>query len=236
MTLESRDALKVFGDDEDIRVILFRANGPDFGLGYSPKSIGADSSLEPLELMQELEQFSHLAWDIMDMPKPVMAAVQGRAYAGGAGVATRSDITIMAEDAELGFTAISFGLPCVRAINPLVRSVGWKKALEWTMTAEPVSAQESLARGLVNKLVPREKLDKEAIAFANKLISKSPLALAATKRAWAVMRDMTLKQADEYATLLFNVCSTSKDGQEAVSAFLEGREPKYHYKGVGKVF
>jgi len=224
-------AIEELAADEEVRVIIIRANGSNFSVGVDI-SFALDAEKGVLEIASEFEPFAQMQWRIFDTPKPVISAVQGMALAGGAGVAVRSDFTIMAEDAEIGFVAINVGLSCMRAIPTLTRIVGWKKAMELVMTGETIKAQEALALGLVNKVVPRDKLDEAAIELANKLLSKSPLALAVTKRVAAATVDMTLRQADEYITLFFEVLADSKDGREGVSAFVEKRAPQWKYKGV----
>jgi enoyl-CoA hydratase/carnithine racemase len=116
--------------------------------------------------------------------------VKGYALANGAGLSFACDLTVAAEDAEFGTTAINVGLICLGPAAPLVRILGRKKALEMVLLGEIITAAEAHRLGLVNKVVPPEQLEEATLELANKVVAKSPLALQIGKAGIYRAQDM----------------------------------------------
>lgn len=210
-------------NDDEIYVIIIKGNGKAFCAGedISEPTPGA------LERHQD-RRFAKLSGTIASMRKPVITAVHGAATAGGCGLALSCDLVVASEDARFGTTAINVGLFCFGPSVPLSRSVGRKKSLELLLTGDIISAQEAERIGLVNRVVPREKLEEAAMELAKKLACKSPIALQMGKQNFYSTADMEYKKALDYSEQMIAILSSTEDAKEGISAFLEKRTP--HWK------
>ena len=147
------------------------------------------------------------------------------AAANGMGLAVSADLTIAAENAKMGLTAINVGLNCVGPVIPVSRIVGRKKALELLLYGDLIKAPELLAMGLVNKIVPKEDLNEKALEWARLLAQKSPIAVEIAKAGFYNAEDMEYTKQFEYMNEAFaRLCSTD-DAKEGVNAFFEKRNP-----------
>jgi enoyl-CoA hydratase/carnithine racemase len=162
---------------------------------------------------------------LAQMKKPVIASVKGYALANGAGLSFACDLTVAAEDAKFGTTAINVGLICLGPAAPLARNVGLKKALEMVLTGDIISAAEAQRLGLVNKVVPSDKLEEATLELATKLAAKSPLALQIGKAGLYGMHNVAYHQALDMLSDRFAALCSTEDAEEGVKAFLEKRKP-----------
>jgi len=160
--------------DEGVKVVVVTGAGPVFCAGF-------DLSEFTPEKMREVEESSHRYHRrLAHFPKPLVAALNGPALAGGLDLAVLCDVRIAAEGATFGHPEIKFGAPVL--FGPLKEIIGGGPARELCLTGRRIDAQEALRLGLVNKVVPPETLMDEALALA-KAIAEAPLpALMATKR------------------------------------------------------
>ncbi|GAI94096.1 unnamed protein product, partial [marine sediment metagenome] len=167
------------------------------------------------------------------MKKIVIAAVNGYALAGGTGFAVCCDLVIAAEDAVFGLLEINVGLFPMTIAPAMVRNVtSLKKCLELFVTGDRFSAQEAESMGLVNKVVPPDKLEEATMELARKIASKSPTTLQIGKQFFYNMLDMEYTQATKYAAEMISIVAVSEDGQEGQRAFIEKREPRWKKLGV----
>ncbi len=164
------------------------------------------------------------------MHKPVIARVQGVAVANGMGLATAADLTIAAENAKFGLTAIKVGLNCVGPVVPVARCVGRKKALELLLFGELIKAPEAMAMGLVNRVVAQDQLVDEAHRWAKLLVEKSPIAVQIAKSAFYNAEDLPYEKAFSYMNEAFARLCTTADAREGISAFFERRNPVWQEK------
>ena len=206
--------------DEEVHVVVVRANGRAFCAGRDV----SDPTESPLERHKH-RRFARLAAAIAKMGKPVIAAVQGPATAGGFGLALACDLVIASDDARFGMTAINVGLFGFGPALVLSRCLGRKKALEILLTGDLIGAAEAERLGLVNRVVPRERLDEAAMELAARLAKKSPVALRMGKRGFYTMADMEYVKALDYAEALISILHSTEDVEEGIKAFLEKREP-----------
>lgn len=209
-------------NDDDVYVVIIKGNGKAFCAG-GDISEPAPSALE----RHQDRRFAKLSGTIANMRKPVIAAVHGAATAGGCGLALSCDLVITSEDARFGTTAINVGLFCFGPSVPLSRSVGRKKALELLLTGDLINAEEAERIGLVNRVVPREKLEETAMELANKLASKSPIALQMGKQNFYTIADVEYKKALDHTEEMIAILSSTEDAKEGMSAFLEKRTPQW---------
>lgn len=215
-------ALADMDKDRETRVVVVKGNGRAFCAGIDISVLPLKSILEYREWIREMEK-PLLA--IAHMMKPVIVAAHGVAVANGAGFITAADLAIVAEGTRIGTTAVNVGLFCMGPAVPLSRSLGRKLSLEMLMTGDFIDADRAEKIGLVNKVVPGDKLVDEAFDLAKKLASKSPIALQMGKKAFYTMSDMEFEKAMEYSNEMFAELCMTEDAIEGINAFREKREP-----------
>jgi enoyl-CoA hydratase/carnithine racemase len=219
---ELNDALWEMEQDPEVRVVVIDANGKNFSTGISLDEFKGKTNKEYREFIHLMDEHNHT---IARMKKPVIASVKGYALANGAGLSFACDLTVAAEDAKFGTTAINVGLICLGPAAPLVRNVGRKKALEMVLTGDIISAAEAQRLGLVNRVVPPDQLEAATLELATRLAAKSPLALQIGKAGIYGVEDVPYRQALDLLGDLFAALCSTEDAEEGVKAFLEKRKP-----------
>ena len=222
LAAELDQSLLTMDQDKEIRVIIITGNGRAFSAGIDVSVLPMKNILEYRQWIRDMEK-SFLT--IAHMLKPVIVAAHGVAAANGAGLVSAADLAIVAEGTRIGTTAINVGLFCMGPAVPLSRSLGRKLALEMLLTGDFIDAERAERIGLVNKVVPQDKLMDEAMNLATKLASKSPIALQMGKQAFYTMSDMEFDKAMEYSDEMFAELCTIDDALEGITAFKEKREP-----------
>ncbi len=165
---------------------------------------------------------------IREIPKPVIAMVNGLALGGGCELAMSCDMIVASETARFGQPEISVGvIPGGTGTQILPRLVGDKKAREIIFTGDPISAEEALRIGLVNKVVPPDKLREAVEEMINKLKSKSPAIMKFAKLAVNKSLETPLSVGIECEADLFAMCFGTEDQKEGAKAFFEKRPPNY---------
>jgi len=219
-------ALRKLDEDPEIRVVIIGGSGQAFCAGIDLNELAGKSVVEVRNWVKAMDRHNVT---IANMKKPVIAAVHGAAVANGCGLVAACDLAVAAEDARLGTTAINVGLFCFGPSAPVSRSLGRKRSLELLLSGDTIPALEAERIGLVNKVVPREKLEEAAMELAEKLASKSPLALQMGKASFYKMSDMGFEESITYLGEVFSILCTTEDAKEGVAAFLGKRTP--HWRG-----
>jgi enoyl-CoA hydratase/carnithine racemase len=222
--IELNAALLEMERDKDVNVVVINANGKNFCTGIDVSFVDGKSHSEYLEWSALMGRMN---LTIANMGKPVIASVHNIAVANGIGIVAACDLAIAGQSARFGATAVNVGLFCMGPAVPLLRNLGRKKTLELIMMGELIDSDEALRIGLINKVVPDNKLQEETFLYAKKLADKSPLALQLGKKSFYKMEDLNLEQALDLTDNHFATLSTTEDGQEGVNAFLEKRLPKW---------
>jgi enoyl-CoA hydratase/carnithine racemase len=227
LTQELNEALRQADADDQVRVVIVKGAGKAF-------STGIDIAEFPGKTPQEYQAWSALMDEmhltIAAMGKPVIAMVHGYAVANGAGLAFAADFTIVAEGTKIGTTAINVGLLCTGPIIPITYALGKQKVMEMHLSGDMIDAAEAERLGLVNKVVPLERLEEETLAFAQKIINKSPLAVKMGKQYYYQMINMPFSQKFAYSSEIFARLCTSEDAKEGVDAFISKRKPVWRGK------
>jgi len=211
--------------DEEIRVIILT--------GSEEKSFFAETS--PIIPFPELgdetwANLSSLSEPISKLDKPIIAAINGDAIGQGLELALACDVRIASETARFGLPQVKSGMmPWDGGTQRLSRLVGKGKALEMILTGKMIDAQEAFRIGLVNKVVPPDKVMTVAMDMAKEMASKGPIALRYAKEAIYKGMDMTLEQGVRLEADLYLLIHTTKDRTEGISAFREKRTP--HFEG-----
>lgn len=213
--------------DTDLRVLVIT------GAGEVAFVAGGDlKDFRSLDTFQAGRRMSLYMQGILnrleDLGQPVIAAINGYAFGGGCEVAAACDFRIAAESAQLGFRQVRFGIMTGwGGAQRLLRLVGRPKALELLLTGDVVSAQEALAMGLVDRVVPQGQVLEAALEMAGRIAQNPPLALANIKRAIVKGWEMPLRAAIAYEAELFAATWDSADHREAEQAFVEKRPPQF---------
>jgi enoyl-CoA hydratase/carnithine racemase len=164
----------------------------------------------------------------LEMPKPVIAAINGFAIGAGLELALACDIRIAAEHARLGLREVTQAIiPGAGGTQRLPRFIPFGLALEILMTGDLISAQEAFRIGLVNRVVPFSELIPTALSLANRINENGPLAVRAAKEAAYKGIEMHLNEGLRFETLLLNKVRESEDAWEGPRAFAEKRKPNY---------
>lgn len=165
---------------------------------------------------------------LADLPKPVVAALNGEASGGGLALALACDIRIASDDAVFALPEVEAGaIPAAGATQRLARLVGRGNALQLILTGDRIGAAEALRMGLVSEVVAADALAGRARAIAARIAERGPLAEQFAKEAVARGIDMTLEQALRFETDLTIILQTTEDRAEGVRAFREKRKPEF---------
>jgi len=224
---EFNTALGQLDEDNEIRVVIVKGAGKVFSTGIDVSEFHGKTPSEYHKWLTLMDQM-HLT--IASMEKPVIAMVHGYAVANGAGLMAASDFAIVAEGTQIGTTAINVGLLCTGPIIPMSYGLGKKKTLEMLLSGDIIDAKEAERLGLVNKVVPSDKLEEETFAFAQKLIAKSPLAIQIGKDFYYQMIDMPFRQKFVLNREVMTRLCTTEDALEGINAFIEKRQPMWKGK------
>ncbi len=227
-TIESLNShLTTVKNDDDIRVLIITGSGTKaFVAGADIAELANLNSDEGAELAARGQ---NLLFDFVEqMPKPVIAAVNGFALGGGLELAMSCHIRYASENAKLGLPEVSLGLiPGYGGTQRLAQLVGKGKALEMICSAGMLSAAEAQEWGLVNKVVPQDQLLEEVKALAKTIARQSPQAISQAIKSVRAGYEMSQTEALRAEIANFGACFGTKDFHEGTGAFLEKRKPSY---------
>jgi methylglutaconyl-CoA hydratase len=220
-------ALEELEADEGVRALVLTGRGQAF-------SAGADLAfLEKVTEMGAEENYRHslslmaLFRRLYTFPKPTVAAVNGPAVAGGAGLALACDLVVMEEEARMGFTEVRIGFVAALVSVLLTRAVGEKVAKDLLLTGRLVGAEEAKALGLVNRTAPKGEALKVAQALAEEVAENAPNSLRLTKELLAALPGMGLEEGFRLAALANAWVRETGDLKEGIRAFFEKRKPRF---------
>ncbi len=197
----------VFCAGADLKEAAQAMSDSDFWGGYDRTNLS-------LRLHQWLPKF----------PKPVIAAVNGYAVAGGCGVAMSCDLVVAGADAKFGYPEVKRGLVAAMVLVRLTRLMGQRQALELLLTGRTIGAEEALSLGLVNRVVPSESTLANAVDLGNEIASHPASALQFTKELVRQVQEMHYDLALEHARDVNQMIRGTKDASAGVRQFVEGKE------------
>jgi enoyl-CoA hydratase/carnithine racemase len=213
-------------DDMSVRVAVVTATGRAFCTGADLTGIASIPPEKPRDYFLRLWNKAFSA--IENVSVPVIAAVNGMAYAGGLELVMVCDLAIAAEDAKLSDQHANRGLvPGGGASQRLPRLIGVRKAKELLYTGDRLTPVEAERLGLINKAVPADKLEEATNELVGKLLAKSPMALKAVKKLVNRGMESSLDSGLELEMLAMTAHGTTEDFEEGVKSFLEGRPPAF---------
>jgi len=175
-------AIRAAGADDAVSVVILRGAGRAFCAGYDLNEDATGGALDARHWYEDLQASTVKMLEILDCPKPVIASVQSYCLAGGTDLMLACDLAVAADDAYFGYVDVRFGSGVVSMFLPWV--VGMRAAKELLFTGEDrVPADEALRLGLVNRVVPRDRLDEATLELAEEIAKNEPFVVQATKRA-----------------------------------------------------
>lgn len=218
-------AMREAGSDPDVRAIVLTGSSPQaFISGADISELAGRTPVEQGRVMQRPTPF-----DLVERcPKPVIAAIGGYCLGAGLELAMACDLRIAGENARFGQPEVNLGIiPGGGGTQRLPRLIGLGPALRLILTGEMIAADEALRLRLVDELVPSEVLLDHAVSVAERIATRSPVALAAAKEATRASMSLPLDQGMRLETALFQLCFASEDRREGMRAFLEKRAPSF---------
>ncbi len=226
MMEELMRALEEF-DSSAARAAILTGAGKAFCSGMDLDALRAIATQSPEENLEDSRRAMRMFRCLYDSPKPLIAAVNGAAIAGGCGIATLCDFTLAAPEATFGYSEVRLGfIPALVSVF-LVRQVGEKRARDLLLSGRIFGAEEGYRLGLVTEIVPVERLLERARELAATLIASSPGSLARTKRLLRAYSDPDLSRELELAVAENAAIRATAEFREGLAAFLERRRPRW---------
>jgi enoyl-CoA hydratase/carnithine racemase len=220
-----QSALDAIAGDRSVKAVVLAANGPGFCAGHDLKELRANPQREFYE-----KTFAHCArlmLTLTRLPQPVIARVHGIATAAGCQLVATCDLAVAADVARFATPGVNIGLFCSTPMVALTRNVGRKQAMEMLLIGEMIDAATAKQVGLLNRVVPADRLDAEIDALVSKIVSKSPHILKIGKEAFYRQVEQPVAEAYDYAARVMTENMLARDAAEGIDAFIEKREPKW---------
>lgn len=224
------DALTEIAADKAVRAVVIAANGPAFCAGHDLKELTSrrsdpDGGRAYFRYMMSL--CSKTMLQIVNLPRPVIAAVQGIATAAGCQLIASCDLAVASTAAKFATPGVDIGLFCSTPMVALSRNIARKHAMEMLLTGDAVSADHAYRMGLINRVVSPGKEREEALAFARKIAGKSSHIVKIGKEGFYRQAEMNLDAAYQYVSEVMVENLMARDAEEGLKAFIEKREPKW---------
>lgn len=215
-------ALREFDRDQDVRVVVVRAEGPAFSAGHDLTEL-IDRTLDDEEAV--FATCVELMTTIHEIRQPVIAQVAGPAFAAGCQLVATCDLAVASTTASFSTPGVRIGLFCSTPMVALTRAIGRKRAMKMLLTGEPIDAETAADWGLVNDVVEPDALDAAVRDLALQIASSSASTLAIGKRAFYRQIDESEPQAYRSMSSTMATNAMTCDAQEGMTAFLAKREP-----------
>jgi methylglutaconyl-CoA hydratase len=235
---EKRNAISAAMMDEVLAALGATESGPEraavvtgagkaFCAGMDLDALKSLATQSPEQNLADARKTAGLFRRLWSFPKPLIAAVNGAALAGGCGIATLCDFTLAAPEAKFGYTEVRIGFIPALVSMFLERQVGEKSARDLLLTGRIIDAVEAKTIGLVTKIAPSEHLLAAARELAATLIANSPASIRATKRLLVRASEAEIDRRIELAVAESVAIRSTSDFREGLTAFLEKREPRW---------
>ena len=210
------------------RVVILTGAGKCFCAGIDLEMLAAIAKQSPSENQEDSRRIAKMLRRIWSFPRPMIAAVNGAAYAGGCGIATLCDFTIATTEAKFGYTEVKIGfLPAIVSVF-LTRQIGEKRSRDLLLTGRIISAAEAKEFGMVSEVVPAERLLDRVQELVAELIAASPSSVTRAKHLLTSSAAAGLDHDLERAILENARIRCTPDFKEGIASFLEKRKPMWH--------
>ncbi|MBW7860361.1 MAG: enoyl-CoA hydratase [Rhodocyclaceae bacterium] len=211
--------------DESVRVVVLAGEGKAFCAGHDLKEMRGNHELA---FQQELFRLcGKFMVRLTELPQPVIARVHGIATAAGCQLVSMCDLAVAADTARFAVSGINVGLFCATPSVGLSRNMGRKEAFEMLVTGDFIDAAEACRRGLVNRVVPLDRLDDEIGKLTASICAKSPLAIRMGKQMFYRQLETGLEAAYQMAAETMACNMMAEDAVEGIDAFIAKRKPEW---------
>ena len=225
---ELQAAVAALAENTLVRAVVIAGAGKAFCAGHDLKEIQAHPDADfARDVFERCRRFMTA---LTRLPQPVIARVHGTAFAAGCQLVAQCDLAVASTEARFATSGVNFGVFCSTPGVPLARNVSRKHAMEMLLTGDPIDAATALAYGLVNRVVPADRLDAEVRELVKSIMAKSPAVVAAGKKTFYEQIDEDLTQAYRVATMAMVDNLKTEDGKEGIAAFAEKRKPRWKGK------
>ena len=221
LILELQDAIATSARDQSVRVVLLKGSGKDFCSGMDLAALQKSAEADVLQNLESARALAQLFLTMRRHPHPIVAAVHGRALAGGCGLATAADIILAAHSAQFGYTEVNIGFVPAIVSAILRRSLSEKRAFELITTGEIISAQLAFDQGLVNRVFPDETFPSDVEGYVSKLASKSQSAVMLSKHVLYHIDAMAFEAAIDAGVEINTIARMTDDCKRGVERFLK---------------
>ncbi len=212
--------------DPEARVVVLAAAGKGFCAGHDLKEMRAHSS-DPAWQARLFEDCNRLMIALTRLAQPVIARVHGIATAAGCQLVSMCDLAVAADTATFALPGVNIGVFCTTPAVGVGRNVARKRVMEMLLTGKPIDAATALAWGLVNRVVPAERLDETVRELVDAILAKSPAVIRNGKRAFYDQLDRPLADAYDFAGRAMTQGVLLEDAAEGMDAFLQKRPPSW---------
>jgi enoyl-CoA hydratase/carnithine racemase len=223
-------AIRDVGNSDDVRAVVITGTGSAFSSGHDLKELTAhrnDKDRGRVFFAKTLTACSEMMLSIVHCPKPVIAAVNGVATAAGCQLVATCDLAVASVDACFATPGVNIGLFCSTPMVALSRNLSRKAAMEMLLLGEMVGAEDAKAIGLVNRVVPADRVVNEAVELGRKIAEKPKATLKIGKEAFYRQLEMPLAEAYAYASSVMVENMLHAEAEEGIGAFLDKREPHW---------
>jgi enoyl-CoA hydratase/carnithine racemase len=215
---------RAIGARRDVAVVILTGNGPAFSAGHDLSEM-TGRSIEDYRTI--FDRCCELMEAVQAIPQPVIAMVRGIATAAGCQLVATCDLVVAEEGARFGTPGVKIGLFCSTPMVALSRTIGQKRAMQMLLTGIPIGAQTAADWGLVNEVVPADRLEARTREIAAQIAAASPLVIGIGKEAFYAQIDRDQHAAYDYAKTVTTMNALAADAQEGICAFLEKRPPQW---------
>lgn len=216
------DTLTAVASDESIKVVIVRAAGKHFCAGHDLSEMVGKGTKEYKHIFDRCTDMMQL---IHAIPQPVIAQVQGVATAAGCQLVAWCDLAVAEEGARFATPGVKIGLFCSTPMVAVTRAIGRKAAMEMLLTGRFYPASEAKELGLINRVVPKDRLSEETESLADQIAEASRMTLSIGKRGFYASIDQTDDNAMDYAKTAMTMNMMTEDAHTGITAFIEKKKP-----------
>jgi methylglutaconyl-CoA hydratase len=227
MIEELYDSFQFMTGEDEIRCVVISSKGNNFCLGPDWDWLSNSLILSKKESIEESLTIGKLMFMVYSFPKPVMCVVTGHAAAGGVGVTSVCDIVIASEESTFVFDEVKYGYTPSLYAPYVIKKTGESKARELFITGIPFKADEAKSIGLIDFVVPKNKIEEKTKEMINEFMSGAPSAISLIKDIFLQIRTMRYDEVLKYTSECVAELKTNNELREGVTAKLENRKPNW---------